>query len=937
MKILLIYPGLVEGFGSYYNGSDWFNHGLGIISAILKQEGHTVDYLDCRKLHGWDEVAQRINTMEFEMAMISVATVDFEPSKKIAAIIKAKDPNLKIMVGGPHPTLMTEQTAEVKEFDYIFTHEAEVSLPRILNDFPNIPRIIRGEMPTDLDSLPFVDRSLAPEGETPWFTGFKQPYFAITASRGCLYNCSFCQPAERAVFGHKVRKRSVDNILDELEYLSREYGMQSFLIHDDCFTQYTSWAEEFCEKKKQRGLNQPFACQSRADIICKHPDLMQKLVDAGLRWVLIGFESGSDRVLKYIRKGTTVEQNLKAAQICKELGIKIFANYMFGLPTETNEEMRQTAEMIRQIKPDHHSPSVFTPAPGSDLYNYCAENDLILINSSEGYRRNAGSGAKIKGVDYNYIEQMVELSMKPVKVSVCIPTYNYGRFIGDAIDSVLSQTFTDFELIVVDNCSTDNTREIVEKYVALDKRIKYIRNDENIGMVQNWNRCIQYAAGEYIKILCADDVLKPTSLEKSVRILDNFPGVSVVTSARTIVTKDLRPQSILTYFNKSTIIPGQDIIRVCLAMDMTNVIGEPTAVLFRNKDAKRGFDTRYKQIVDLEMWLDLLERGTLAYIHEELCMIRQHESQVTHENLKDPITVINDKSLMRNKYMEKPYLFTASQSSNEVHQNFTFKYKVSIIIPTYNNATYTEKCLRALSENTPEGLYEVIIVDNASRDETPELLAVLDGDVKVLRNDTNLGSAHACNQGAAVAEGEFLLFLHSDTEPLAGWLEPMLKAAAQKEVGIVGSRLIYPDQTIQHAGMVFALHPEVHAIIPYYIYHKAPSNTPQVLKSREFQCITGASLLISSQLFNEVGGFDEAYHNGWEDIDLCMKVRQAGKKVFYEADSLLIHHETVPGLERTLAESRNRRLFLSRWGDFVKEDAPLYYKEDSLPYTPFAS
>ncbi len=412
MKILLIYPGLVEGFGSYYKGSNWFNHGLGIISAVLKKGGHAVEYLDCRKLHGWDEVAQRINAVEFEMAMISVATVDFEPSKKIATIIKAKDPNLKIMVGGPHPTLMTEQTAEVKEFDYIFTHEAEVTLPKILDDFPNIPRITRGEMPVELDSLPFVDRSLAPEGETPWFTGFKKPYFAITASRGCLYNCSFCQPAERAVFGNKVRKRSVDNIVDELGYLTREYGMRSFMIHDDCFTQYYSWAEEFCEKKQQRGLNQSFACQSRADIICKRPDLMQKLVDVGLRWVLIGFESGSDRVLQYIRKGTTVEQNLKAAQICKKLRIKIFANYMFGLPAETNEEMRQTAEMMRAIKPDGYSPSVFTPAPGSDLYAYCADNDLILINSSEGYRRNAGSGAKIKGVDYACVEQMVAYSLR---------------------------------------------------------------------------------------------------------------------------------------------------------------------------------------------------------------------------------------------------------------------------------------------------------------------------------------------------------------------------------------------------------------------------------------------------------------------------------------------------------------------------------------------
>jgi len=411
MKLLLIYPGLVEGFNSYNRGSDWFNHGVGIISTILKQDGHELSYIDCRKLKGWDEFTSIITATDFEMALISVATVDFDASKNIASIIKNKNSNLKVMVGGPHPTLMTDQTMQAESFDYIFTHEAEVTLPRLLRDYPDIPRLTKGEMPMDLDALPYVDRLLAPHGETPWFSGLVKPYFSLTASRGCLYKCTFCQPAERAVFGDKVRKRSVDNILDEVEYLSREFDMQSFMIHDDCFTQYYSWVEEFCAKKKQRGLTQPFVCQSRADIICSRPDIMRKLVDAGLRWVLIGFESGSDRVLDLIKKGTTVEQNIEAGRICKELGIKILANYMFGLPTETKEEMRQTVKMMREIGPEIYSPAVFTPAPGSDLYTYCFEHDLIIIDSSEGYRRNADSGEKIRGVDYSFVTRMAYESM----------------------------------------------------------------------------------------------------------------------------------------------------------------------------------------------------------------------------------------------------------------------------------------------------------------------------------------------------------------------------------------------------------------------------------------------------------------------------------------------------------------------------------------------
>jgi radical SAM superfamily enzyme YgiQ (UPF0313 family) len=411
MNVLLIYPGLVEGFGSYFRASDWFNHGVGIISAVLKQQGYSVEYLDFRKLNGWKDVEDKIRGIEIDVALISVATVDFEAAKITAGILKRLKPSVPVIVGGPHPSLMTEQTAAVPEFDHIFTHEAEITLPQILQHLDTSPRIIRGEMPEDLDSLPFVDRSYAPDGETPWYSGLPRPFFTITGSRGCLYHCTFCQPAERAIFGNRVRKRSVSNILDELENLAANYGMQSFMIHDDCFTQYYDWAEEFSGEKLKRGLTQSFVCQSRADIICKRPDLMERLRDAGLAWVLIGFESGSDRVLKYLKKGATVEQNIEAARICKELGIKILANYMFGIPTETKEEMLMTYDMIRRIKPDQHSPAVFTPAPGSELYDYCISNDLVLIDSSSGYQRTPLSGAKIRGVNYHVVDSLIYRSM----------------------------------------------------------------------------------------------------------------------------------------------------------------------------------------------------------------------------------------------------------------------------------------------------------------------------------------------------------------------------------------------------------------------------------------------------------------------------------------------------------------------------------------------
>ena len=133
------------------------------------------------------------------------------------------------------------------------------------------------------------------------------------------------------------------------------------------------------------------------------------------------------------------------------------------------------------------------------------------------------------------------------KISVCIPTYNYGRFISASIESVLAQTFQDFELIIVDNCSTDDTEKIVSHYFSSCLKIKYVCNTENIGMTANWNRCLALSSGEYVKILCADDLLRPDCLQKSVEILDVNRNVELMATARLLVDENLLPGRTLRY------------------------------------------------------------------------------------------------------------------------------------------------------------------------------------------------------------------------------------------------------------------------------------------------------------------------------------------------------------------------------------------------------
>lgn len=241
----------------------------------------------------------------------------------------------------------------------------------------------------------------------------------------------------------------------------------------------------------------------------------------------------------------------------------------------------------------------------------------------------------------------------PPKVSVCIPAYNYGRYIGDAIHSVLRQTYDDLELVIVDNASVDDTREIAESFVCSDDRIRYIRNETTVAMAENWNRCLIEATGVYVNILCADDLLEPQYLQKTVEILDAQPDVILVSCGRLLVTEDLGPLSSLSFSDRPLIENGYSVINTCLREG--NRIGEPSSAIFRRTNATRGFHTGYRQIVDLEMWFHLLEQGNYAFIPEKLCMIRQHRRQCTKSNITS-LDFADDEFRLLHEYMGKDYV-----------------------------------------------------------------------------------------------------------------------------------------------------------------------------------------------------------------------------------------------------------------------------------------
>jgi GT2 family glycosyltransferase len=250
----------------------------------------------------------------------------------------------------------------------------------------------------------------------------------------------------------------------------------------------------------------------------------------------------------------------------------------------------------------------------------------------------------------------------------------------------------------------------------------------------------------------------------------------------------------------------------------------------------------------------------------------------------------------------------------------------SIIIPVYNLAAVTCRCLDQLLAYPPEGCdREVIVVDDGSRDSTAEALARYGDRVRVVTHARNLGFATACNDGAAAAGGDSLVFLNNDTVPTAGWLDALVRYAGDRpRVGVVGSKLLYPDGSVQHAGMVFDA--DRH---PRHIYVGFPDDHPAVNKSRRFQSVTGGCFLATREAFDGAGGFDASFTNGFEDVDFCLRLGTLGFEVHYCHESVLFHLESISD-GRGSHSIRNLQPYRERWADRVESDDVRYYVEDGL-------
>lgn len=235
------------------------------------------------------------------------------------------------------------------------------------------------------------------------------------------------------------------------------------------------------------------------------------------------------------------------------------------------------------------------------------------------------------------------------KVAILLPVFNGERYLAAAIDSVLAQSFEDFELLIADDVSTDNSAQIIAKYAQIDRRIKSWKNTENKGLFGNYNQCLSRASGQYIKPFAQDDLIEPEMLAHMVAVLDADKNLVLASCARRCVDDQGNETEVLREFADTVEFDFNQVIKDNL-VTLRNRIGEPSAVIFRQEFAGDGFDDSFYHLGDIEYWFRIIEHGKYIYVNEVLCSFRQHAASTTSKNAKG-LRFALDMVRLGNKYV----------------------------------------------------------------------------------------------------------------------------------------------------------------------------------------------------------------------------------------------------------------------------------------------
>lgn len=402
LKITMVTPPLShEEMLNYDPGMIMVNPPLGMayIAGYVREKGYRVELIDAfAEFITEEQTIQRILDSKCDILAVTSVTVSHPRMEKICQTIKEKM-SIPIVIGGPHFSAMPERTLQSNAFDFGVSGEAEETFCDLLQfvEGKKIPEEIQGlaykkngqvmrnpprPLIKDIDAIPFPARDLLPAltAYRPSTKYKRWPVTTMMSSRGCPFKCIFC---DKSSFGDTFRGRSAKNVVDEMEMLNKGHGIREINFYDDNFLFDMKRVEAICDEILSRGLDMTWSCEGRVHSITL--DLAKKMKRAGCWQISFGIESGSQRVLNFIKKGITLQQVRDAVTICNKAGIEAKGYFQIGLPTDNEESIQDTIVFAKSLPLSTASFNITVPYPGAPLYQYAAQYGDFDEGAFEGY------------------------------------------------------------------------------------------------------------------------------------------------------------------------------------------------------------------------------------------------------------------------------------------------------------------------------------------------------------------------------------------------------------------------------------------------------------------------------------------------------------------------------------------------------------------------
>ena len=531
---------------------------------------------------------------------------------------------------------------------------------------------------------------------------------------------------------------------------------------------------------------------------------------------------------------------------------------------------------------------------------------------------------------------------KDIKFSILVPLYNTPpQFLTAMMQSVLDQTYPNWELCLADGSDGDHREvgEICRKWAKKDARILYRKLEKNLGISGNTNACIDMASGDYIALFDHDDLLHPAALYEDMKAICERNADFIYTDENTF--HDTPEDAYQPHFKPDF---APDTLRA------NNYICHFT--VFRRdllEKAGGGFRSEFDGSQDFDMVLRLTEQAQhIVHIPKVLYYWRAHKNSVA-ENVAAKPYVIDAAKKAISEHLQRVGL-EGEVLDSVVPSMYRLKYKIhgepliSILIPNMDHREDLKRCVDSIRNLSPWPNYEIIIIENNSREE--ETFAYYqelkqDARIRVVEWDGPFNFSAINNFGFRAAKGDHILLLNNDTEVISpDWLQEMLMYSQRSDVGAVGAKLYYPDHTIQHAGLGIGLL----TLAGHYHRHfdgNHPGYMGRLIYAQDLSGVTAACMMLPRHVYEEMNGLDESFEVAFNDVDLCMRIRQAGYLIVFTPFAELWHYESK---SRGLDEAPEKRArfvgevtrFQKRWARELAAGDPYYNPNFSLDKEDFS-